>query len=215
MTGHQVVHPDVDRLFRPHVRLPEVQVHGRWPELLPNVDARLWMETGWFEHSQRISGARVHLEPQLTLRYSAGPVKVNPSLSLLVTGYRVSEPFESEQETYYRVLPVMSVDASAGLWRRYVTQPVDVTLRPRLMLSFIPTVNQDYLPVFDTIIPDFNYVQLFRPNRYLGFDRVGDSLHMSAGVQGFIHRSTDGKELLRFTWASATTSRAGVSAWRV
>ncbi len=199
VTGHQVVHPDVDRLFRPHVRLPEVQVHGRWPELLPNVDARLWMETGWFEHSQRTSGARVHLEPQLTGRYRAGPINLNPSLSLMVTGYRVSEPFQSEHETYYRVLPVMSVDASAGLWRRYVTQPVDVTLRPRLMLSFIPTVNQDYLPVFDTIIPDFNYVQLFRPNRYLGFDRVGDSLHMSAGVQGVIHRSTDGKELLKFT----------------
>ena len=93
----------------------------------------------------------------------------------------------------------MSVDARAGLWRRFVTRPVDVTLQPRVMLSFIPTVNQERLPVFDTIIPDFNYVQLFRPNRYLGFDRVGDTLHLSAGVQGAIHRSTDGKELLRFT----------------
>ena len=199
VTGHQVVHPDVERLFRPHVRLPELRVHGRWPDLLPNVDARLWVETGWFEHSQRTSGARIHLEPQLSGRYRAGPVDVHPALSMMVTGYRVSEPFQSEHETYYRVLPIMTVDASAGLWRRFVTRPVDVTLRPRAMLSFIPTVNQDYLPVFDTIIPDFNYVQLFRPNRYLGFDRVGDSMHLSAGVQGVIHRSTDGKELLRFT----------------
>ncbi len=199
ITGHQVVHPDVDRLFRPHVRLPEVRMNGQWPDLLPNVDARLWMETGWFEHSQRTSGARVHFEPQLRARYRAGPIDVNPELSLLVTGYHVSEPFQRDYETYYRVLPVLSVDARAGLWRRFETRPVDVTLQPRVMLSFIPTVNQDYMPVFDTIIPDFNYVQLFRPNRYLGFDRVGDTVHLSAGVQGVIQRSADGKELLRFT----------------
>ena len=199
VTGHQVVHPDVERLFRPHVRLPEIRVHGRWPELLPNVDGRLRMETGWFEHSQRTSGARVHVEPQLTARYRAGPIDLNPSLALMVTGYRVTEPFRDPADTYYRVLPIVSVDARAGLWRRFVTRPLDVTLRPRVMLSFIPTVNQEYFPVFDTIIPDFNYVQLFRPNRYLGFDRVGDSVHLSAGVQGVIHRSTDGNELLRFT----------------
>ena len=199
VTGHQVVHPDVDRLFRPHVRLPEFRLHGRWPDILPNLDARLWAETGWFEHSQRTSGARVHLEPQLLARYRAGPIDVKPSLAMMVTGYHVSEPFQQSYDSYYRVLPVASVDASAGLWRRFASQNFDVSLRPRAMLSFIPTVNQDHMPVFDTIIPDFNYVQLFRPNRYLGFDRVGDSLHLSAGVQGMIHRSSDGSELLRFT----------------
>ncbi len=199
VTGHQVVHPDVERLFRPHVRLPEIRLHGWWPEMLPRVDGRLWMETAWFEHSQRTSGARVHFEPELTARYRAGPVEVNPSLSLMVTGYRVTEPFRNDSDTYYRVLPIATVDASTGLWRRFQARSLDVTLRPRAMLSVIPTVNQDYLPVFDTIIPDFNYVQLFRPNRYLGFDRVGDSVHLSAGVQGVLQRGTDGKELLRFT----------------
>ena len=199
VTGHQVVHPDVERLFRPHVRLPEIRLNGRWPELMPGVDGRLWMETAWFEHAQRTSGARVHFEPQVTARYRAGPVEINPSVSLMMTGYHVTEPFREAADNYYRVLPVVSVDARTGLWRRFKAQPVDVTLRPRAMLSVIPTVNQDYLPVFDTIIPDFNYVQLFRPNRYLGFDRVGDSVHFSAGVQGVIHHSGDGRELLRFT----------------
>ena len=199
VTGHQVVHPDVERLFRPHVRVPEFRLHGRWPDLLPRLDARLWVETGWFEHAQRTSGARVHLEPQLLARYRAGPVDVTPSLAMMVTGYHVSEPFQRRYDTYYRVLPVASVDASAGLWRRFSSRNLDVTLRPRAMLSFIPTVNQDYMPVFDTIIPDFNYVQLFRPNRYLGFDRVGDSLHVSAGLQGVLQRSSDGQELMRFT----------------
>ena len=199
VTGHQVVHPDVERLFRPHVRVPEFRLHGRWPDILPNLDARLWAETGWFEHSERTSGARVHLEPQLLARYRAGPIDVKPSLAMMITGYHVSEPFRQDYDSYYRVLPVASVDASAGLWRRFASQNLDVSLRPRAMLSFIPTVNQDQMPVFDTIIPDFNYVQLFRPNRYLGFDRVGDSLHLSAGVQGVIHRGSDGSELLRFT----------------
>lgn len=199
VTGHQVVHPDVERLFRPHARLPEIRLRHRWPDLLPNVDARLWMETGWFGHSQRTSGARMHIEPGLSGRYRAGPVDLNPAMYLMATGYRVSEPHQSRDETYYRVLPVTSVDASAGLWRRFASLAMDMSLRPRAMLSFIPTVSQDYLPVFDTIIPDFNYVQLFRPNRYLGFDRAGDSVHLSAGVQGVLQRSSDGHELLRFT----------------
>lgn len=199
VTGHQVVHPDVERLFRPHVRLPEIRLHGWWPELLPRVDGRLWMETGWFEHSQRTSGGRVHFEPELSARYHAGPVEVNPSMSLMVTGYHVTEPFRKDADNYYRVLPIATVDARTSLWRRFGSPALDVTLRPRAMLSIVPTVNQDYLPVFDTIIPDFNYVQLFRPNRYLGFDRVGDSVHLSAGVQGVLQRGSDGKELLRFT----------------
>ena len=208
VTGHQVVHPDVERLFRPHVRLPELRLHGRWPGLMRRVDGRLWMETGWFEHSQRTSGARVHLEPELSARYRAGPVEVNPSLSVMATGYHVTEPFRDDADTYYRVLPIATVNAVTSLWRRFSEPAWDVTLRPRAMLSIIPNVNQDYLPVFDTIIPDFNYVQLFRPNRYLGFDRVGDSVHLSAGVQGVIHRSDNGKELLRFTLGSATTFAA-------
>ena len=199
ITGHQVVHPDVLRLFRPHVRVPEFRLNGRWPEMLPKVDARLRVETGWFEHSERTSGARVHLEPQILGHYRAGPVQVNPSLSLMLTGYHVAEPFRQQYDSYYRVLPIAGVDARAGLWRRFASSGVDVTLRPRAMLSFIPTVNQDYLPVFDTIIPDFNYVQLFRPNRYLGFDRVGNTVHMSAGLQGVIRHSSGGGELLRFT----------------
>ena len=42
--------------------------------------------------------------------------------------------------------------------------------------------NQDDLPVFDTGIPDLNLVQLFRTNRYVGPDRVGDANQVSVGV---------------------------------
>ena len=38
------------------------------------------------------------------------------------------------------------------------------------------------LPVFDTGIPDLNLVQLFRTNRYVGADRVGDANQLSVGV---------------------------------
>ena len=33
---------------------------------------------------------------------------------------------------------------------------------------------QSDMPVFDTIQPDFDVVQLFRTNRYVGLDRLGD-----------------------------------------
>jgi len=55
------------------------------------------------------------------------------------------------------------------------------------------------LPVFDTITPDINLVQLFRKNRYLGIDRIGDTDHMSVGVTSRILDTSTGLELVSAT----------------
>jgi LPS-assembly protein len=73
------------------------------------------------------------------------------------------------------------------------------TIEPRLLYVHIPQRDQDDLPVFDTITPDINLVQLFRKNRYLGVDRIGDTDHISVGVTSRILDAATGREL-----ASAT-----------
>ncbi|HRP35194.1 MAG TPA: LPS assembly protein LptD, partial [Gammaproteobacteria bacterium] len=56
--------------------------------------------------------------------------------------------------------------------------------------------NQDALPLFDSARPDFNYVQLFRANRYVGVDRLGDTNQLSFGLTSRLLESASGREFL-------------------
>ena len=77
------------------------------------------------------------------------------------------------------------------------------TLEPRLLYLNVPYRNQDDLPVFDTAIPDLNLVQLFRTNRYVGADRVGDANQLSVGVTTRLLDARDGRQFLSATLGQA------------
>ena len=73
------------------------------------------------------------------------------------------------------------------------------TLEPRLLYVNIPFRDQDGLPVFDTILPDINLVQLYRKNRFLGVDRIGDTEQLSAGITSRVLDVATGRELMTAT----------------
>ena len=73
------------------------------------------------------------------------------------------------------------------------------TIEPRLLYVNIPFREQDGLPVFDTITPDINLVQLYRKNRFLGIDRIGDTEQLSIGVTSRIFDVASGRELMTAT----------------
>ena len=63
----------------------------------------------------------------------------------------------------------------------------------------VPFEDQSALPVFDTIEPDFNLIQLFRTNRYVGLDRLGDTDQLNLGITTRLIRSKDGSQFLTAT----------------
>ena len=73
------------------------------------------------------------------------------------------------------------------------------TLEPRLRYTWIPFRDQDDLPVFDTALPDLNLVQLFRTNRYVGADRLGDANELAAGLTTRLIRAKNGQQYLTAT----------------
>ena len=73
------------------------------------------------------------------------------------------------------------------------------TLEPRLLYVHIPYRDQDDLPVFDTITPDLNLVQLYRKNRFLGVDRISDTDHLSLGITTRILDLSSGAEIMSAT----------------
>jgi LPS-assembly protein len=73
------------------------------------------------------------------------------------------------------------------------------TIEPRLLYVHVPFEDQSDLPVFDTITPDLNLVQLFRKNRFLGVDRIADTDQLSVGITSRVLDAATGKELMSGT----------------
>jgi LPS-assembly protein len=124
-----------------------------------------------------------------------------PRLSVEYTQYLLDQPAteSTTDETPNRLVPITSVD-SGLLFERdlfFGGRSLVQTLEPRFFYLYIPEVEQDDLPVFDTGQYTVSYGQLFRENRFSGPDRVGDTNQVSLGlVSRFIDRET-GFEHLR------------------
>ena len=93
--------------------------------------------------------------------------------------------------------PILSLDAGLVFEREAGSRDHLVhTLEPRLRYTWIPFRDQDDLPVFDTALPDLNLVQLFRTNRYVGADRLGDANELAAGLTTRLLRAESGQQYL-------------------
>ena len=81
---------------------------------------------------------------------------------------------------------------------RFGGRSLTQTLEPRLFYVYAPYHNQDFIPLFDTALADFNYPQLFNENRFVGGDRFGDANQATLALTTRFLQ-TDGQELLRAT----------------
>ncbi len=99
----------------------------------------------------------------------------------------------------HATIPIYSIDGGmifereGNLWGNDYVQ----TLEPRLFYTYIPFREQEDHPIFDTTVDDFSFSQLFRENRYLGSDRVGDANQLTVALTSRI-LSGSGAEILRF-----------------
>jgi LPS-assembly protein len=78
-------------------------------------------------------------------------------------------------------------------------KPYLSTIEPRLFYVYIPYVNQNNIPVFDSSSYDTTYYQLFRENWYTGYDRVSNANDVTAAVTTKLIDSSTGLERLRAT----------------
>jgi LPS-assembly protein len=57
--------------------------------------------------------------------------------------------------------------------------------------------DQSNAPLFDTTPLDFSFASLFRPNRFTGYDRIGDENRITLGLTSRTIANETGQELLR------------------
>lgn len=185
---------------KPYARVPELRARANWPTGPLGLGMSLLSDLTYFQRDTSVNGARLHVAPELHWPLTYRGIRLDPAIELDFTRYALSGTGAGQPDSPARTVPVYSVDLSTAFERssRHFGDWLQ-TVEPRLQYVNIPYRNQDALPVFDTIDPDFNLVQLFRKNRFAGYDRVGDTNQLNVGVTSRIIDATDGSQLVSAT----------------
>ncbi len=189
----EAIVPDDD----PYRRLPQLQLSATSPYQPLGLEAGFDGEIVNFDRDTGVTGWRMDLQPRLTWGFENAGWFVKPEVILEHTQYDLDNVQPGQTTDPSRTLPISSLDLGFNFERR-VGQGSNwiQTLEPRLLYVHVPFRDQSDLPVFDTILPDNNLVQLFRKNRFLGIDRITDTDQLSFGVTTRLLNAADGDEIV-------------------
>ncbi len=185
---------------KPYRRMPQLTINGLWPNAPLGLNLGVESEFTYFDRRTGVTGLRAHVLPDISLPFQAGPIQVEPYMGLDLTTYDLGNVAPGAEDRPGRAVPIYSLDLRTVLERvwgrggRWLQ-----TLEPRAQLVHIPFKEQSDLPVFDTIEPDFNLVQLFRRQRYVGLDRLSDTDQVNLGLTTRLLRAKDGSQFLTAT----------------
>jgi LPS-assembly protein len=191
----------IDRLLardeRPYARLPQVLVRGRWGGARgPGLELR--GEGVYFTRDEGVTGSRFDVEPTASWAWRRPGAFVVPALGFRATTWSLSDDGTGVADrSPTRTAPVATLDAGLVL-ERTAGRRVQ-TLEPRVLYTYVPFREQSALPLFDTGLPTLNLVQLFRPQRYVGADRLGDANQVAVGATTRLVDAATGREVLAAT----------------
>ena len=185
----------------PYRRLPQVLARGSWPDLWLGATINLNGEIVNFDRDVGVTGWRFNLAPGLELPLTRPGLFFTPAIAVDYTSYDLSNTEPGQRDNPERVLPIASVDTGIVLERliNNSSRKRVQTIEPRLLYVHVPFEDQSDLPVFDTITPDLNLIQLFRKNRFLGVDRIADTDQLSVGITSRVLDVGTGEELMSGT----------------
>ena len=189
---------------KPYRRVPQFTTTGYWPGQVLGLDLSLAGELVNFDRDVGITGWRANLKPKLGRRFGGPGWFVEPGVFVDYTRYELDDT--GGEDSPSRTLPIASIDAGLILEREIggdTASGLVQTLEPRMLYVHVPHREQSDLPVFDTILPDLNLVQLFRRSRLVGVDRYVDTDQLSVGVTSRILDISTGRELVSATIGQA------------
>ena len=197
--GYQTIDATLTPEQEPYTRLPQLYVSGYQPNGLFGLAYGVQADVTYFDRKVGVQGLRAHLALELSRPFSVGIVDIDPRVSLEYTRYNLSDTTPGEDDKPSRTTPITSIDMKSTFERLTRDSKWVQTLEPRVLYTYIPFREQSDLPVFDTIEPDLNIVQLFRRNRFIGYDRLADANQLAVGVSTRLIGAGSGEEFLRAT----------------
>ena len=186
---------------QPYQRLPQLLASGYWPDRWLGMDYSLDAEIVNFDRSVGVTGWRMNVAPAAKLSIARPGWFITPEVAVDYTSYQLDDTAVGEPDSPDRLLPISSIDMGLVLERlmRNNGSRRLQTIEPRVLFVHVPFEDQSGLPVFDTITPDLNLVQLYRKNRFLGVDRIADTDQVSVGITSRILDVATGRELMSAT----------------
>ncbi len=194
---YQTIDDSIPPEDQPYRRLPQLLLRANWPLAL--LDLGVDVDVVNFDRQTGVTGWRFNAAPSIEIPLTRPGAFFTPAIALDYTRYDLSNTAPGEATELTRTVPIASIDSGLILERAMKGSNRIQTIEPRILYVSIPFRNQDDLPVFDTITPDLNLVQLYRKNRFLGVDRIGDTEQLSIGVTSRILDFDTGRELVTAT----------------
>jgi len=200
LQNFQTIDTSVDAGDRPYSRVPRVEAFARWPILDSKFEILLNSEATNFVREVGPAGVRMDLSPQIRWSNRTAGYFFEPAVGYHYTQYDLQNASFGDPSTPTRTVPYGRLDTGliferdAGS-RGQFTQ----TLEPRMVYSYVPYRNQNALPIFDTGTPDFNMIMLYRTNRYVGNDRIGDADQVALGMTTRLINQNTGVQYLSAT----------------
>ncbi len=187
------------QIIQPYARLPQVSLNYL-DEADNGFSLAMASQYTRFIHPDPtlVQGDRVVVNPRVSYDFLQGTgYFLRPSVSMHGTLYNLDRPLDP---TPSRVLPSVSLDSGLVFERNTSLFGRDglQTLEPRAFYTYTPYLaqNDGRYPKFDTTIADLSYAMMFRENRFIGNDRIGDANQVTLAMTSrFLE--TDGAERLR------------------
>jgi LPS-assembly protein len=197
----QTLDNSLARLVRPFAVLPRLTARGR-TDLAHDWRVTLDTEAAGFERDVGVAGWRAVVTPTLSWQRVRPGYFFRPSLGWDFTSYRLRRQAAGSGSARNRSVPQLNVDFGVQLEKR-LKSTRRLTLEPRLLYTYIPFRDQASLPVFDAGLPDPNFVSLYRSNRYVGADRIGDANKLAIGVTSRMVDALTGVQYLSATFGQS------------
>lgn len=200
----QVIDPNLARSNYPYRRLPRITLTGQ-----PKINGPFrfdWVsEYTYFDQGAHIplgstNGSRFHVQPAVSLPLIKSYGYITPKARVYSTYYDLHGRKSLTEDSPRRSLIGASIDSGLFFERNFQLRDRHYiqTLEPRLFYNYVPYRDQSDLPLFDTVLPPFSYSSLFRENRFLGYDRIGDENKLAGGLTSRILDQETGAEIWRF-----------------
>lgn len=192
----QIVDPLIPPSEYPYKRLPQAVLTWQSSPDLGAAQYSLNTEFDQFQQDGQIGAARLDLKPSAAYTFGNAGYYFTPTAALRITEYDFNQNVPvGMQSNLSRVTPILSLDSGMFFQRTIGTSYLQ-TLEPRLFYLYVPYRNQSQIPIFDTIQPQFSFLQLFADNSFYGADRQADANQLSYALTSRLLDADDGSELL-------------------
>ena len=176
---------EIEESSRPYALLPYFQVDAKERNGALGLTYELDAGLTEFDRDETVEGTRYFINPSISLPLEEIYGYVTPKLGINYAGYNLDNVEDGEEDSPYRYVTTASIDSGLFFEREFswAGRPHIQTLEPRLFYVYIPEEEQSAIPSFDTSELSLNnFSNIFRENRFIGEDRIGDTNQATLGV---------------------------------